>query len=157
MKYCFAADRTLGKLAKWLRILGFDTIFESDISNKGFYDHLEQERVLLTRTAKIRDRFAVKRLVFIEADNVYEQLRQVIGELAIARQDIRMFSMCLQCNSPIIAANKQALYGRVPDYIWQTHAEFSQCRRCERIYWAGSHAERSRAIIEKLFKMKIEE
>ena len=152
MKLYFAADRTLGKLAKWLRILGFDTIFESDISNKGFYDHLEPERVLLTRTAKIRHRFAAKRLVFIEADDVYEQLRQVIGELAIARQDIRVFSMCLQCNSPIIEVNKQAVYGRVPDYIWQTHDEFSRCRQCERIYWSGSHVARSRAIIEKLFE-----
>ncbi len=152
MSLCFAADRTLGKLAKWLRILGYDTIFESDISNKGFYDHLEPERVLLTRTAKIRDRFATKIMVFIEADNVYEQLRQVIDVLAIARQDIRVFSMCLQCNSPIIEVNKQAIYGRVPDYIWQTHDEFSQCRQCERIYWAGSHVERSSAIIETLFE-----
>ena len=152
MKLYFAADRTLGKLAKWLRILGFDTIFESDISNKGFYDHLEPERVLLTRTAKIRDRFAAKRLLFIESDDVCEQLRQIIGELAIVRQDIRVFSMCLPCNSPIIEVNKQAVYGRVPDYIWQTHDEFSRCRQCERIYWSGSHVARSRAIIEKLFE-----
>ncbi len=150
MTYCFAADRTLGKLAKWLRILGFDTIFESNVSNKGFYDHLEPERVLLTRTAKIRDRFAAKRLLFIESDDVCEQLRQVIGELAIARQDIRVFSRCLPCNSPIIEVNKQAVYGRVPDYIWQTHDEFSRCRQCERIYWSGSHVARSRAIIDPI-------
>ena len=152
MKLYFAADRTLGKLAKWLRILGFDTIFESDISNKSFFDRLEPERILLTRTARIRERFVAKKLVFIEADDVYEQLRQVIDELAIVRKDIRMFSMCLQCNSPIVEVDKQAIYGRVPDYIWQTQVEFSKCRQCERIYWAGSHAERSRAIIEKLFK-----
>jgi len=152
MKYSFAADRTLGKLTKWLRILGFDTIFESDISQKAFYEHLEHERVLLTRTTKIRDRFAVKRLVFIEADNVYEQLRQVIDELAITHKDIRVFSICLHCNSPIVGVNKQIIYGRVPDYIWETHDEFSTCRLCERIYWSGSHMERSRAVIERLFK-----
>lgn len=152
MRYSFAADRTLGKLAKWLRILGFETIFESDISHKTFYEHLEHERVLLTRTTKIRDRFAVKRLVFIEADNVYEQLRQVIGELAITHKDIRVFSICLHCNSPIVGVNKQIIYGRVPDYIWETHDEFSTCRLCERIYWSGSHMERSRAVIERLFK-----
>jgi uncharacterized protein with PIN domain len=157
MMLCFAADRTLGKLAKWLRILGFDTIFESDISNKRFYDRLEPERVLLTRTVKIRERFTARRLVFIKADDVNEQLRQVIDELAIVRRDIRMFSVCLRCNSPIVEVDKQAIYGRVPDYVWETQVEFSKCRQCERIYWAGSHAERSRAIIEKLFKMKIEE
>ena len=157
MKLYFAADRTLGKLAKWLRILGFDTIFESDISNKSFFDRLEPERILLTRTARIRERFVAKKLVFIEADDVYEQLRQVIDELAIVRKDIRMFSMCLQCNSPIVEVDKQAICGRVPDYIWQTQVEFSKCRQCERIYWAGSHAERSRAVIERLFKMKNED
>ncbi len=152
MDYCFAADRTLGKLAKWLRILGFDTIFESDISNKTFYEHLEQERVLLTRITKIRDRLDVNRLVFIEADNVHEQLRQVLSELAITHKDIRMFSICLHCNSPIVGVNKQAIFGRVPDYIWETHDEFSTCRLCERIYWSGSHMDRSRAVVEKLFK-----
>lgn len=152
MKYSFAADRTVGKLAKWLRILGFDTLFESDISNKGFYDNLAPERILLTRTAKIRERFAAQRLVFIKADNLAEQLRQVIDDLAITRRDIRLFSMCLQCNSPIVAVGKAAVYGRVPDYIWQTHDEFSKCSQCERIFWAGSHVERSRAVIEKLFK-----
>jgi uncharacterized protein with PIN domain len=152
MGYHFAADRTLGKLAKWLRILGFETIFESDISHKAFYEHLEHERVLLTRTTKIRDRFTGKRLVFIEADNVYEQLRQVIDELAITHKDICVFSICLHCNSPIVGVNKQIIYGRVPDYIWETHDEFSTCRLCERIYWSGSHMERSWAVIERLFK-----
>ena len=152
MKYSFAADRTLGKLTKWLRILGFDTISESDIFNTGFYEHLEPERVLLTRTAKIRERTAGKRVVFIEADNVYEQLGQVIDELALVPEDIRMFSMCRHCNFPIIEINKQTVYGRVPDYIWETHEEFSTCCQCERIYWPGSHVERSWTIIEKLFK-----
>jgi uncharacterized protein with PIN domain len=96
-------------------------------------------------------------MVFIEADDVSAQLRQVIDELAIARKDIRVFSMCLQCNSLIIRVNKQSVYGRVPDYIWQTHDEFHMCRQCERIYWAGSHAERSREVVEDLFKVKNEE
>jgi uncharacterized protein with PIN domain len=157
MGYCFAADRTVGKLAKWLRILGFDTIFESDISNQAFYEHLEDERILLTRITKIRDRSAVKKLVFIDADNVYEQLRQVIGELAITHENIRVFSICLHCNSPIVGVNKQIIYGRVPDYIWETHDEFSTCRLCDRIYWSGSHMERILEVIERLFKMNIEE
>ena len=157
MDYCFAADRTLGKLAKWLRILGFDTIFELDAANKLFYEQLEPERVLLTRIAKLRDCFTAAKTVFIEADDVFAQLRQVIDELAIARNDIRVFSMCLQCNSLIIGVNKQFVYGLVPDYIWQTHDEFHMCRQCERIYWAGSHVERSREVVEDLFKVKNEE
>ncbi len=157
MSFCFAADRTLGKLAKWLRILGFDTIFELDASNNLFYEQLEPERVLLTRIAKLRDCFIAAKTVFIETDDVFAQLRQVFDELAIARKDIRVFSRCLQCNSLIIGVNKQAVYGLVPDYIWQTHNDFHMCRRCERIYWAGSHVERSREVIEDLFKVKNED
>jgi len=141
-------------LAKWLRILGFDTIFESDYAGRAFYDRLGQERVLLTRIVKMRDRFDANRLIFIQSDQVYEQLGQVVAELALTRADIRLFSRCLPCNSPISAADKQIVAGRVPDYIWENHDTFYQCRRCERIYWAGSHGERSRAVIEHLFDEK---
>ena len=151
MKFSFAADRTLGKLVKWLRILGFDTIFEPDFSSKGFYDHLEPERILLTRIEKIRSRLADKRLIFIEADNFQAQLKQVVGQLAITPKDIHVFSRCLHCNFPIIEVDKQTLYGLVPDYIWETQKKFSLCRKCERIFWRGSHAERTMAVIDQLF------
>ena len=152
MDLCFAADRTLGKLAKWLRILGFDTTFESGRTNSRFYERLEPERVLLTRIGANRRRFAGRRLVFIEADHVDEQLRQVIGELAIRRRDIRLFSICLQCNSEIVRVARADVYGQVPDYTWQTHEEFSKCRQCGRIYWTGSHVEHSQQVIEHLFE-----
>ena len=157
MDYCFAADRTLGKLAKWLRILGFDTIFESDVSSQWFYENLEPERVLLTRIAENRIRFAARSLVFIEADDVYEQLRQVVDELAINHSDSHPFYRCIRCNTPIVAVNKAAVYGLVPDYIWETHDEFSRCRRCEKIYWPGSHTERSMEKIKKLFNSKLKD
>lgn len=151
MRYSFAADRTLGKLAKWLRILGFDTTFESGVSNDRFYQALEPERILLTRTTASRRRFTGRRLVFIEADRVQDQLRQVIGELAITRRDIHLFSICLHCNAAIVKVGKQDVYGRVPDYTWETRDEFSQCPRCGRVYWAGSHVERSRGVVDRLF------
>ena len=150
-RLCFAADRTLGKLAKWLRILGFDTTFESGRANSRFYERLERERVLLTRTVANRNRFAGHRMVFIVSDHVRDQLSQVVGELAITRRDIHLFSICLHCNSAIVKVEKADVYGQVPDYTWQNHDEFNRCRRCDRIYWAGSHVERSRQIVEKLF------
>jgi len=154
MTCSFAADRTLGKLAKWLRILGFDTTFESDYAGRTFYDRLGRERILLTRIVELRDRFDAHRLIFIRSDQVYEQLAQVVAELALTRTDIRLFSRCLPCNLPIGAVDKHAIYGRVPDYVWESHDAFNQCRQCKRIYWAGSHGERSRKLIEKLFDEK---
>jgi len=157
MKYSFAADRTLGKLAKWLRILGFDTVFESGCSDKRFYENLEPDRVLLTRIGNLRKQLAARRLVFIKANDLIGQLGQTIDELAITINDISPFSRCIECNSAIIDIAKENVFGLVPDYIWENHDNFSMCRNCERFFWAGSHVERSREMIERLFKREIKE
>jgi len=151
MDLCFAADRTLGKLAKWLRILGFDTLYESDISSSWFYEHLGPDRILLTRTEKIREGFAAQRLVFVNPDQPLEQLRQVITETGITEDDVRLFFRCIRCNIPIAPIDKEDVFGLVPDYTWETHSDFQICRRCERIYWKGSHWERSLERVDKLF------
>ena len=81
-----------------------------------------------------------------------EQLKQVVDEIGINRAEIQPFSRCIQCNLIIVEISKDNAYGRVPDYIWETQEAFNQCRQCERIYWPGSHAERSMERIEQLFK-----
>ena len=147
----FFADRTLGKLAKWLRILGFDTIFESDAAPKSDVGRLMSGRILLTRIVQNRRRSDARRVVFIDVNDVYGQLKQVVAELTITPADIRLFSICIKCNSAIIAVDKQSLFGQVPDYVWETHERFHRCRQCERIYWAGSHTERVKTVVERLF------
>jgi uncharacterized protein with PIN domain len=156
MNYCFAADRTLGKLAKWLRILGFDTTFESDYSSRIFFTKLSPDRVLLTRTEKIRQQFADHELVFIEANDWFTQLVQIIDELGMTINDINPFSRCLRCNSATIDIGKEDVFGRVPDYTWESQNKFSICRQCEHIFWQGTHTERTREVIERLFEMKKE-
>jgi uncharacterized protein len=151
MNFSFAADRTLGRLSKWLRLMGFDTAYESDVSSHRFYENLDEKRVLLTRTDKIRKQFAGHRLIFIEANDVFGQLSQIVNELKITSKDIRPFSRCIACNTPVMQITKEAAFGRVPDYIWETHDNFSQCRQCERIFWRGSHTEHSMDKIRKLF------
>ena len=152
MKLKFAADRALGALAKWLRILGYDTVFESDVSSQSFFENLEDDRILLTRTRKIQKQFSSYRTVFITSDNPADQLKQVVDEIGINQAHTRPFSRCITCNLPIAAVGKEEVYGRVPDYIWQTHDTFNKCSRCGRIYWPGSHAERSMERIKQLFR-----
>ena len=151
MNFFFAADRTLGRLVKWLRLMGFDTVYESDFSSHRFYENLDEKRVLLTRTAKIRKRFAGRRLVFIESNDLFDQLAQIMSALTITSKDIRPFSRCVACNTPVMEIAKEAAFGLVPDYIWETHHNFSKCRQCERIFWRGSHTARSMEKIEQLF------
>ena len=152
MSFKFAAERTLGKLAKWLRLLGFDTVFESETGGGQFFDHIKPGTVLLTRTEQIRDTLSASRsLIFIGSNDTEEQLRQVINELGIDKKDIRPFSRCLICNVVNERIEKDRVYGQVPDYVWENNTVFQSCPQCKRIYWPGSHIERSLERIRDIF------
>jgi uncharacterized protein with PIN domain len=148
---CFTAEATLGKLAKWLRILGFDTLYSPDVLRKERINDRKKNRILLTRTARNRNRDTLQPLVFITSNNPFEQLEEVVKELDLVASDIKPFSRCIRCNTRINQVDKDAVYGKVPDYIWQTHDKFQTCRQCRRIYWAGSHTRQSFEIIRQLF------
>lgn len=148
---CFAAETTLGKLAKWLRILGFDTLYEPDVTDIVFVDARRKSRILLTRTERIRNRNTSQKLLFIKSNNPFEQLREVINTLGIVYEDTRPFSRCIRCNACIEHVDKDSVQGKVPDFIWGTHDTFRACSQCRRIYWPGSHMEQSHDLIMKLF------
>jgi uncharacterized protein with PIN domain len=147
---CFAADATLGKLCKWLRILGFDTIFDQGAASDSFVKY-GKTRILLTRNHRIRIKNPSHELIFITSNDPFEQLGEVIRALGIDQEDIRMFSICTQCNGSVTPVDKSSVHHRVPDYVWETQDTFRICRRCNRIYWSGSHTARSRAIVNGLF------
>ena len=148
---CFAAEATLGKLAKWLRILGFDTLYQPNVSADWLIDSIEKERIIITRTARIRDRNTSSKLVFITSNDPFKQLGEVITALGIILKDIRPFSRCIRCNTPTQQLEKDSVRGMVPDYIWESHDTFQTCGRCRRIYWPGSHIKRSYDIIKRVF------
>jgi uncharacterized protein with PIN domain len=147
----FAAERTLGRLTKWLRLLGFDTQYEGDLADKKFIDTLENDRILLTRTQRIRNQFASRRMIFVESDHLEQQLKQIFRELGLKADQTKPFSRCLQCNVPIVAVAKSCLWGHIPDYIFETHDHFNQCPQCNRVFWPGSHTRRSLVKIRQLF------
>jgi uncharacterized protein with PIN domain len=151
MAICFAADRTLGRLVKWLRILGFDTNFEMDVPADRFDAHVEKDRIVLTRTRAIKKQIRTHRLIFITSNHLDMQLRQVITELGLSSADTRPFSRCIHCNIPIADVAVEDVYGLIPDYIYETHNEFHKCLQCNRIFWPGSHTRRSLERIEHLF------
>jgi uncharacterized protein with PIN domain len=151
MNYLFIVDKSLGTLAKWLRILGFDTLYEPEVSTGEFYAPAVDSRILVTRSKQIQKRWGDREHVFVSSNLLIEQLKQVVDQIGIGRDDIRPFSTCLHCNLPIDKIDKNEVYGLVPDYIWETHDAFNRCNRCRRIYWSGSHAERSLELIDRLF------
>jgi uncharacterized protein with PIN domain len=148
---CFAAEKTLGKLAKWLRLLGFDTLYESEVTADEFIENLGNDRILLTRTQHMRTKSTISRLIFVHSDHWVEQLKQIILELGLNAAQTRPFSRCLHCNILIVTAEKEALWGRVPDYIFESHDHFLTCPKCGKVYWSGSHTERGLEMIQKFF------
>jgi len=151
----FAAEKTLGRLTKWLRLLGFDTLYEFELSGKEFIEILENDRILLTRTRRIQKQFASRKLIFVESDHLAQQLKQVFRELDIKAAQTRPFSRCLQCNALIVIVEKASVLGRVPDYIFETHDRFQKCPECDRIYWPGSHTRRSLEKIRQLLDLNL--
>ena len=153
MKYRFAVDRSLGSLAKWLRILGFDALYEPAVSSGEFSRQIDEGRVLITRTRKLQKGYMDSDPVFIESNNLLEQLKQVVGCLNIETADICPFSRCIHCNLVTGEIGKEDVYGMVPDYIWETQDKFNSCRRCGRIYWPGSHTRRIADRIAEIFDL----
>jgi uncharacterized protein with PIN domain len=151
----FAAEKTLGRLTKWLRLLGFDTRYESELTGKKFIDTLEKDRVLLTRTRRIQNQFASRKLIFVESDHLPQQLKQIFRELGLKEAQTRPFSRCLQCNVPIVTVEKISIRGRVPDYIFELHDRFQKCPECDRIYWPGSHTRRSLEKIQQVLGLDL--
>ena len=132
--------------------MGFDTTFEIEVPAGLFYEHLEKDRIVLTRTGTIKRQFSDHRLVFVTSNYLDVQLKQVIAELGIRPADTRPFSRCIHCNIPIVDADPDDVCGFIPDYIYEIHDEFHKCMQCNRIFWPGSHTKRSLERIAHLFE-----
>lgn len=148
----FKAENPLGKLCKWLRILGFDTIYEQEIGPARFTAADHQGRILLTRRRSMADGCEPEKCIFIRSDHVFEQVKEIIALLGLSVEDIAPFSRCARCNGALEGVDKRQAIDSVPDYVWETQSSFRACTGCRRIYWAGSHTRRAAGIIETLFE-----
>jgi hypothetical protein len=137
----FAADRMLGKLAKWLRIMGYDVIYGQHLSGYGLIHAARSEhRLILTRDRKLK-RKQPPDFLLIESDDYRAQLRQVIQTCGLAPLD-KAFSRCVECNLVLEPRPKAALEKAVPAYVFSTQEKFSGCPGCGRIYWPATHHQR---------------
>ena len=137
----FYADAMLGKLARWLRTLGYDAAYSRRISDRELIQEaVRQGRVILTRdTLLVKRKAAVGRSFFVESDGVNEQLRQVDKRFKLDAS--RALTRCLRCNAVLLKIERDLIRGSVPAYVYETQKEFSKCLSCGRIYWAGTHRE----------------
>ena len=147
----FAADRMLGKLAKWLRIMGQDVVYGQHLSGYGLIRTARLEhRLILTRDRKLK-RKQPPDFLFIESDHYREQLRQVIQTCGLDPSD-RPFTRCLECNLVLQPRSKATIEKYVPAYVYSTQENFSWCPECRRVYWPATHHQR---ILEELRELDL--
>ena len=151
----FIVDHNVGKLAKLLRIMGYDTVFfNSQDDNNMIAAALAEERVILTRDTQIMKRRVVTsgrlKAILIQSDKPELQIYQVIGDLNLDYQ-FRPFAICLECNQPLLERSKHQVKDLVPPYVFQTQSQYMECPACHRIYWRGTHWQ---AMTRELNKFK---
>jgi hypothetical protein len=136
----FIADRTLGKLAKELRMLGFDTIyFQSNDTHQLFHLAREEGRTLLTRNTRLLPKRSEDRVITITEDKPSLQIKELIQKGHISVENDNLFSRCLLCNMILDDITRGEAEGKVPDFIFHQQKEFYRCPQCGRIYWPGTH------------------
>jgi len=150
-KIGFALDSSLGKLAKWLRIMGFDSVYVHGIPRENFLFYGKEGRILLTRTRRIQTKNPGHHLLFIRFNDPREQLLQVISELKIDFSLIKPFSRCIRCNLPLNEISREQTRPFIPDYVYETRFSFRKCPSCGRIYWPGTHGNAVINIIHDIF------
>ena len=130
----------LGTLAKWLRILGYDTVYSPTLSDHQLVRLARaQDRVLLTRDRELVRRRGL-RVLLITSEVLDDQIRQVLADLEL--EPDRLFSRCPVCNERLEAIEPQVARLRIPAYVARTHKTFKTCPACQRVYWRGTHWQR---------------
>lgn len=147
----FAADRMLARVARWLRMLGADTIFNESIDGATMFKTARTEgRIMLTRDKRLK---TAPDVLFLNSNNFREQLRQILAQYPF---DVlqNAFSRCSRCNTVLIQVDREVVQLRVPPFVYASNEKFSECPNCAHLYWGGTHRER---IIREIRKIGLDE
>ncbi len=149
----FLADCNVGRLARWLRVLGYDAEYEPSLPDRGVVARAVAEgRVLLTRDADMMRRRIIVQgglpAVLLRGDAVQDQLVQVVRELGL--DATRALTRCLECNLDLEPRSRSTVRDRLPPHVQATQHRFSECPGCRRVYWPGSHWDRMQRRIAAL-------
>ena len=146
----FLVDGTAGKLARWLRVLGFDVAYTSECEAAAIARLARQsDRTVLTRSREVADRMGGSSIL-LKSEHLRGQLEQVVD--SVGPDACRPFSRCNVCNRELERVEKKTVRGRVPEFVYATQESFSSCPECGRYFWHGTHyanmLEQVRLIVE---------
>ena len=150
----FIVDHNVGKLVKWLRMMGYDTLFfTGDDDWQMVMTALNESRVILTRDTQVMCRGVIAsgrlKAILIVSDVPEQQIQQVIKALHLDTKS-GLFTLCMEDNQPLKEIDKEQARGRVPNHVFETQGKYVECPQCHRIYWKGTHWKAMLGNLEKL-------
>jgi len=152
----FIADAHLGGLARMLRMLGFDTIYDNALHDPHIVAQAAADkRVVLTRDRELLKCRDVLRGCYVQALKPEAQLREVGQRYGLVAH-MQPFTLCLHCNLPLADADDEAVRAQVPGRIQAQYRDFMQCRGCGRVYWEGSHWDRMRSVLAQTLEIPVD-
>lgn len=148
----FVVDVNLGRLARLLRVLGFDVWWSSAADDQTLADiSLDQQRILLTRDRGLLKRRTITHGLFVHSQHPEEQTLEVLRRLDLRRR-IKPFTRCVRCNGQLAAVVKDEVIDQLEPLTRRYYDEFSRCPECGRIYWAGSHFDKLSRLVDRLLE-----
>jgi uncharacterized protein with PIN domain len=153
-RFCFAVDASLGRLAKHLRLMGFDAAYQEEADAMAYFRRVGQGRIALTRIRHLCGRLPQEKWLYFRANDPENQVVAVLTAFEIDAEDLRPFSRCIRCNLAVERLERAVVQGRVPEHVWRTQPGFYGCPGCGRVYWPGSHTQRYHEKIKYWFKKR---
>jgi len=146
----FVVDKTLGRLARWLRIVGCDVLYGSNFSGRGLLTAARREgRIVLTRNRRLARHEVEPPLLVVSDDRFREQLRQVIAAFGID-PTAALFRRCVDCNAELAEVDREEVKDEVPEFVLATQKQFRRCPRCRHVFWDATHVARIRRELERM-------
>ncbi len=151
----FIADANVGKLGRWLRMVGFDALLFEGTDDADMVEiALNEERIILTRDTGVVVRRVIAngqvKGILVKSDKLPDQIQQVIDALQIGEKQLKPLIRCIECNQALIPIKRSDIKDRVPPYVYRTQKQFVECPICHRIYWKGTHWQAMRDRIENV-------
>ncbi len=144
----------LGRLTKWLRLIGYDTLYFRSIDDFELIRIAKQEqRIILTRDTVLSKNKKVEKAILIHSNYTLEQLREVLCHFKINALELpQPFCRCINCNHELIVIDKQSILNELPEYVFLNKNSFLRCQNCRKVFWYGSHKKMIDETIEKIFQ-----
>ena len=145
----FICDAMLGRLSKYLRILGLDAEYTRDLLVLEQYKEQPDSPYFLTRTMNT---ISYERIIFIKSDKVREQLQEIREIIRPFIDPGKLMNRCIDCNVELVNVEKKDIEQMVPEFVFHQYAQFRSCPKCRKVYWEGSHAKGMAQLVREIME-----